>query len=119
MRPEERNTAYLWDMRLYGLRAMDLVRGLDYAAFLSDWQTRLAVERTVEIVGEAARRVSPEFQQAHPEIAWRDMIGQRNILAHDYGSIDPEEIWKSATESLPVLIPQLDALLPPPPSEEV
>lgn len=71
MRPEERDAAYLWDMR----------------------------------------------EAAHPEVPWSDMIGQRNVLAHDYGVIDPEELWTSVSEDLPELIPQLDGLIPPIPGD--
>jgi len=53
-----------------------------------------ATERSVEIIGEAARHVSPEFIAAHPEIPWRQIIGQRNILAHEYGQIDHEMLFR-------------------------
>jgi len=52
---------------------------------------------SLEIIGEAARRVSTTFQEQHPEIPWRNIIGQRNILAHDYGQIDHDRLYKTAT----------------------
>ncbi len=78
----------------------------------------LAVKRLLEIVGEAARRVSPSFRAAHPEIPWSDMIGQRNVLAHEYGTIKQDRLREVLTLSLPVLIPQLGALIPPAPGED-
>src|SRR5438552_18714149 len=117
MRPEDADPGYLWDIRESGREAAQLVAGLDYAGFLVNRPIRLAVERLLEIAGEAARRVSPVYKAAHPEIPWSKMIGQRNVLAHDYGVIDPEQLWDTLTESLPELIPRLDALIPPIPGE--
>ena len=55
---------------------------------------RGAVERHLEIIGEAANRVSPDFQANHPEIPWRRIIAQRHVIAHEYGEIKHELIWK-------------------------
>lgn len=72
-----------------------------------------AVERGVEIIGEAARRVSAKVADAHPEVPWRSIIGQRNILAHEYGHIDHELLYRTVIEDLPGLIVQLQSMLPP------
>ncbi len=64
-------------------------------------------------MGEAARRLSSSCQEAHPDIPWREIIGQRNILAHEYGQIDHELLYKTAIEDIPPLIAQLEELLPP------
>jgi uncharacterized protein with HEPN domain len=71
-----------------------------------------ATERCIEIIGEAARRVSKAAQQLHVDIPWSDFIGQRNILAHEYGQIDYELLYKTATEDIPQLIAALELLLP-------
>jgi uncharacterized protein with HEPN domain len=63
-----------------------------------------ATERCIEIIGEAARRVSTKTRQLQTEIPWSDLIGQRNILAHEYGQIDHELLYKTATEDVPELI---------------
>ncbi len=76
-----------------------------------------AVERSVELIGEAAKRVSPAFQEAHPEVPWRGIVSQRNVLAHDYADIEHQLLWTLATEHLPPLIAQLAELTPPPPEE--
>ena len=76
---------------------------------------QLAVERSIEILGEAARKVSQAFQAAHPEIPWSRIIAQRHVLAHEYGNIDHERIWEVATVRVPQLIVQLVPLIPPPP----
>ncbi len=64
------------------------------------------------VIGEAARHVSDEFQSENPEIPWMQIIGQRNVLAHDYGEILVERVWLTATKSLPELISLLDQVIP-------
>ena len=76
---------------------------------------QLAVERAMEVIGEAAGQVSEAFQQAHPEIPWRPIIAQRHVLAHDYGYVDHERIRRVATFRVEELIARLSPLIPPPP----
>ncbi len=66
MRLEDRDPAYLWDMLEAARTLSELPAGLSVATYLADRKTQLAVERAIEILGEAARRVSPTVQQAHP-----------------------------------------------------
>ena len=89
MPPDGGDVAFLWDMREQAFRLGELLYGVDRQKFLSDENLRLIAERRIEIIGEAAGRVSPQFRSAHPEIPWRQIIGQRNILIHDYGQIHP------------------------------
>jgi len=112
MQPDETDAAHIWDMCEAAREASSFVRGLTYQDFLSDARVQRAVERDLEILGEAARRTSSGFQAAHPEVAWRDIIGQRNILAHDYGNVLPERVWESATQDLASLVEVLEKLLP-------
>src|SRR5882724_4587189 len=76
---------------------------------------RDAVERNIEIIGEAARRLSDGFRLAHPEIPWREIMGTRHIIAHDYDEIDNEIVWDIVTHHIPVLVNGLRPFLPPPP----
>ena len=113
MQPEERDPAYLWDMLQAAREVEAMLKDHDLATFLADRVLLRATERGVEIIGEAARRVSTSFMDAHPEIPWREIIGQRNVLAHEYGQIDHELLYNTAVEDLPALIMQLQGLLPP------
>ncbi len=79
----------------------------------------MSMERAMEVVGEAARRVSPEFQSAHGEIPWALIIGQRNILAHEYGEVRSERIWETATVHVPTLIESLELLVPDAASQDL
>ena len=71
----------------------------------------LGLIKCVEIIGEAAARVSPEYRDAHPEIPWSEIVGMRNRLVHVYFDIDLEQVWSTVQVDLPSLIPQLRALL--------
>ncbi len=112
MRLEDRDPAYLWDMLEAARILRELTAGLSVAAYLADRRTQLAVERAIEILGEAARRVSPTLQKAHPEIPWAGIIAQRNVIAHEYGEIKQERLWLVATVHVEELIPKLRLLLP-------
>jgi uncharacterized protein with HEPN domain len=112
MRPEERDKGYVWDMLDAALAIEDFVRGKTYRDYVADRMLRGAVERHIEIIGEAARRLSDELRRGHPEIPWRSIIGQRNVLAHEYGEVRHEAIWGIATRRLSELIAALRAILP-------
>lgn len=115
MPPDERDAAYLWDMLRYAVRAQGLVADSVVDDLASGSALRLATERAVEIIGEAARRVSLEYQEAHPEIAWRQIVGLRNVIVHQYAEVNVEMLWGIVHDYVPELIVRLEALVPPPP----
>jgi len=119
MRPDERDAAYIWDMLDSARTLRDFVEGVTFYDYSKDKKLQLAVERALEIIGEAARRVSETYRQAHPEIPWQSIIAQRNVLAHEYGEIKHELIWKVATKRIPDLISSLERLIPSPPNTEI
>jgi uncharacterized protein with HEPN domain len=94
---------------------------IDEAIALAQNQTRkdlesdrvlfLALLKLVEIVGEAAWRISEPFQSAHPEIPWREIIGTRNRLVHGYDSVDSDILWAIVTADFPSLSRQIKTLL--------
>ena len=111
MPPDQRDAAYLWDMLDAAKMVEQLCCGQDFARYSKDRRTQLAVERSLEIIGEAAGRVSASFREDHPEIPWRQIIGQRNVLIHEYGEVIQERIWKVVRENIPQLIKQLEPLI--------
>ncbi len=104
MQPDQRDAAYLWDMLDAARMVGQLSSGMDFTQYSNDRRTQLAVERSLEIIGEAAGRVSALFRNTHPEIPWRQIIGQRNVLIHEYGEIKQERIWKVVRDNIPQLI---------------
>jgi uncharacterized protein with HEPN domain len=111
------DSVYLWDMLTAARAVMAFTRGRTLAEYEADLLLRSAVERQIEIIGEAARRVSKDFQEAHPEIQWRPIQAQRHVLAHDYGEIKHDRIWRVAETHVPELIVLLEPLVPAPPAE--
>ncbi|HLC91333.1 MAG TPA: DUF86 domain-containing protein [Candidatus Nanoarchaeia archaeon] len=71
--------------------------------FTSSRKTQDAVIRNIEIIGEAAKNVSPQFQKSHPELPWKEMIRTRDKLIHGYFGVDLEIVWDVITHELPAL----------------
>ncbi len=118
--PRERNdpardAAWLLDMLAAARAVTAFVQGRTFEQYEKDLFFRSAVERQIEIIGEAARGISDPFKAAHPQIPWRPIMAQRHRLAHEYGEIDDSLIWKVATVHVPALIPQIEPLAVPPP----
>ncbi|MFH0963774.1 MAG: HepT-like ribonuclease domain-containing protein [Planctomycetota bacterium] len=115
---EERDAAYLWDIVQAAEKTARAVRGKSLRDYLADEDLRLIVERRLEIMGEAARRVSEGFRGEHGDIPWKSMIGQRNVMAHEYDEIDHERVWNVVMAGLPRLVRLLKPLVPPAPEEK-
>jgi uncharacterized protein with HEPN domain len=116
MHLDDKDAGYLWDMLDSAKTIINFVSGVSFSQYMQNRQLQLAVERALEIIGEAARRVSKGFQDEHCDIPWQNIIAQRNVLAHEYGEIKQELIWKVATVRIPELIAALKPLVPDPPS---
>lgn len=117
MRSDKRDLGYLWDMREAAREVVEFIRGVSLEEYASQKMLRRAVERDVELIGEAASRISAEFREAHAEIPWRRIIGQRQVLAHDYGEIVVDRIYRVATQRVPELLRLLEDLVPEAPEE--
>jgi uncharacterized protein with HEPN domain len=77
------------------------------------------VERKLEVLGEAARRVSSGFRDEHPEIPWQQLVGLRNVISHEYHRVNYERIYGITREQALELIALLEPLIPPlPPLDE-
>ena len=109
---DNRDRAYLWDMLDAAQAIKQFIEGRTYEEYLANRMLRGAVERHIEIIGEAARRVSEATRMANPDIPWRLIIGQRNVLAHEYDEILHEALWAVATRRVPELVITLEKILP-------
>lgn len=108
-----RDDAYVLDMIRFAREVIELSSGVTRDDYVSNLATRRSIERSLELIGEAARRVSGPFRENHGEIPWRDIIGQRSVLAHDYGDVNDDRVWETAMEKVPDLLRALECLLPP------
>lgn len=104
---DDRDAALLLDMQIAAREAISFVDGMDMTAFKASRLHQNAVIRSLEIIGEAAGKVSAPICAANPDIPWREMIGMRN---HGYAEVRLDIIWIVVTEKLPALLSQLDPL---------
>ena len=116
--PENRDHAYIWDMLTAAREASEFIAGMSFRDYEQNGMVQAAVERKLEIIGEAAGRVSESLRNTHPEIPWRGMIGLRNVLIHEYGEVRQERVWLVAAEKIPELVAALTPLLPAVPKDE-
>ena len=102
---------YVQDMIGFSEKVLSYTSGLDQAAFVADDRTYDATLRNLELVGEAATHVPEAVRNAHPEIAWRQIIATRNRVAHGYLGMDEDVIWDIIQTDIPNLLPALRDLL--------
>lgn len=91
--------------------ALDFTEGLSKETVSSDRLIGFAVVRAIQLIGQAARNVSDEVRVANPDVPWRQMIGMRNVVVHDYADVDLGLVWKTVREDLPGLIVRLNSIL--------
>jgi uncharacterized protein with HEPN domain len=92
-------------------------QGLSPEMFHADETLRRAFVRSLEIIGEAAKKVPPELRQWHPGIEWRAMAGLRDRLIHDYFGVDYDLVWDVVTVKIPDLKRALERIIKPPTAE--
>lgn len=98
-------------MMEYAEEAKNLASETTREKLVSDRKLELALTRLVEIIGEAAARVSPQIREQYPDIPWVEMTGLRNRLIHGYDAVDLDILWDILKEDLPPLIRRLRVLL--------
>ena len=105
--------ALLLDMLLAARQVSKYVSALIWERFAEDQAQQDAVAYQVQIIGEAATRVSEEFRRAHPEIPWARITGMRHRLVHNYRDVRHDVLWSTAQDAIPELIKLLEPLIPP------
>jgi uncharacterized protein with HEPN domain len=104
---------YVGHMLDMARKAVTRVHGCTRAEYDADEDLRLALTHLIQTLGEAARRVSLSFHEAHPEIPWRQIVGMRHKVVHDYLEVDYDLVWDVVTAELPALVRKLEQFLPP------
>jgi len=105
-----RDPAWVLDMQRASRQALLYASTLTRDQFLGTPKEQDAILRQLTILGEAVKRVSQEFRDQNPEIAWKRVAGFRDVVVHDYFHVDLEEVWRIVSEDLPALVQQLDRL---------
>jgi uncharacterized protein with HEPN domain len=108
-----RDDAYLYDILESARTAIEYMRGKDWDSFTEAILLQDAVVRRLEIIGEAASRVSPETQEKYSHLPWHAMKGTRNKVIHEYDSIRLDVIWDIVHKDLPDLVKELEKIIPP------
>ena len=108
-----RDAIYLLDILEAARLAQTYVAGKTFDDFAQDMQCQDAVIRRLEIIGEAARRLSDETRQSLPAIPFNTIADMRNLLIHEYDDVDLSIVWDTIQNDLPPLITTLEKIVPP------
>lgn len=108
-----RDEAYLLDMLLAARKIVNFSQGYDLEKFSSDELLQHAVIRLIQIIGEAARKISMAYKNDFPQIPWTQIIGMRHRLVHEYFRVETEIVWEAVERDIPPLICLLEPLVPP------
>ncbi len=106
------DSVYVGHMLDNARKARTLLGGRGRAEYDADETLRLALAHLLQVVGEAARRVSEGLRDRYSGIPWKAIIGMRHKVVHDYMDVDVDIVWDTVTRELPPLIAQLEAILP-------
>jgi len=98
-------------MRAHAAEAVSMGGGRTFDEIAADRKLQLALTRLIEVVVEAAARVSPETRLRHPGIPWPAMVSMRNHLIHGYDTVDLAALQSTVEVDLPPLVAQLDVIL--------
>ena len=106
--PADKQPGLLRDILDSAKAIRQYLTGVTRDQFMANTEKQDAVLRRFEIIGEAASRLSPETQALFPHVPFRAMRGMRNIIVHDYGDVDLNQVWTTATTDLDELIATLE-----------
>jgi uncharacterized protein with HEPN domain len=112
-----KDNAYLADILKAACAIRRFTEGVTKEQFLANEEKYEAVNRKFEIIGEAARHLSPEAKRQFPEVPWQLITAMRNILIHDYDDVDLNVVWETVHDDIPPLISKIEAHLASQPPE--
>ena len=107
-----RDDARLLDILLAARKVVEYSGRVDFDRYERSEQLQSAINYQLVVIGEAARAVSPERKSQLPDIPWRQIVGLRNLLAHEYFRVNVKTVWRIVTEDVPRLIEQVEPVVP-------
>lgn len=105
---------YLKHIRDECLYLVEKSEGLTYEKFLDDDTLKRAFVRSLEIIGEAAKKISMGFRQKHPGVNWKEMAGMRDVLIHGYFGINYNIVWDVVVNHIPRLLSEINEIIDSP-----
>lgn len=103
------DAVYLEHIRDSISRIVKYIQGVDEEGFMANDQLQDATIRQLQIIGEAAKRLSDETISRYPGVEWKDIAGMRDKLVHDYFGVDLAAVWDTVVLDLPKLKSELEA----------
>ena len=102
---------YIEDIKEAISKIESFTNDMSFDDFIKDDKTMDAVIRNIEIIGEAAKHIPPDIRLKHVEIPWKEIIGTRSKVLHEYFGVDEKILWKTIQEDLPLLKKQIRSIL--------
>ena len=112
--PRDKDIVRLRHMLDAAHKAIEFAQGRSRADLDTDEMLNLALIRLLEVIGEAAKRVSSDCRKSYPEIPWKQIAGTRDRLIHGYFDVDMDIVWEIVTVDLPSLVVELEQIIPVP-----
>jgi len=108
-----RDEVILLDLIRAARLIIEFNNNLAWPDFQKDIRTQSASLHQLMIMGEATKRLSPEYRDQTPDVPWKQMAGMRDKLIHGYDIVDLERVWETITVHVPQVLAQIEPLLPP------
>jgi uncharacterized protein with HEPN domain len=101
----------LFDILTASKNIVQFVNGMTLEQFENDNRTSFAVQHQLMVIGEATKRISPEFREKNPNVPWKKIAGLRDVLIHQYDNASSSQVWIAIQNELPALITNVETLL--------
>ncbi|XGV96216.1 MAG: DUF86 domain-containing protein [Leptolyngbya sp. BL-A-14] len=111
----QRDDAALLDIARYAQQILNFSQDMNETQLAADTRTQAAILYYIAVIGEAVKRLSPDFRSQHPDIPWTDIAGMRDKVIHQYDRVKLDVVWNTVQQDIPELLRLLTPLLPPPP----
>ena len=107
----QRDIGYFCDILDSARLAVEYLERISFEEFIKSTAIQDAVIRRIEIIGEAANRISEQSRNKNDHLPWTEMKGMRNLLIHEYDEIDLKEVWNTVKNDLPALLKEIEKIL--------